>query len=1703
MDTAGEAASLFGTADSAADLFSASNDGTDNATLPAGGGNEHTHEQSPAAADLFGANQDSTDFFGAAGTMDFGASGGTDAFSSWSNSDGPQQEYSQSTGASQTAYVNGGSSYYSQQYQPDPWHAQTQQGTSYVQSRSQAGSAYGTYQPASQSSLTYDPYASHAPADAPSMHSVNQAQGTSSMMYDPYKPPAPTTSNAYAPAPSTQPVYDPYRPAQTNGPGRATVDLQPSYAYPSVTSNPPTVQSPAAVPPPSAPSTVIAAAYRPKTTNAYDPPLPPPKQSRKVSVPPSYTISPPGGRHLTVSTPPPPPPRSPPRRVQPNTEHYAPFIPPQAGDSVASEFPQTNGPTFSPHARYDGLPYTEPHANPPANPYDNGYDAVSLSQFSAESGNADLQAQWNDVLEEAVPSRSPPSHFSYLPAAGGEQSNSTPSWSSGPDWTDAGSVDAEPIISHALPRDDLQLQPPMPAFSQQPADSFPNHALVHLNEPTPDSAPDTLGAPLSQARSKSPPISASPRGPYTPITNGHTYNDPYAPPAASRSPERGNSPASVRSVRSAGRQSLDQGPSHVATSPPMTSNSLPREHVSGHSSSYEPAPSANARRAASPASIPSASGSASHAYNPYVPANNRNRSTSNGSAFSSISAVLEDPYAPANHVRQQPSNGPSRGSLSQYDRPPAINGSYVPRPAASYDAGQVLSVPPPTQSMYAPSPSLLGANDPLGRTSVRVPVISFGFGGKLVTCFHGASMNTGFDVALASRQSTDIKLYTLHKIIPESALDTSAVSYPGPLFSDPGTPTTSLVRTASSTQTKTKKARVVKYLEERADEISRGIGYFHQGSLESRRAEAKHLLVNLLKVMVENDGKLSGSPQIESAVRAVLVPRLSNTTGDSLKPSASLSAPPADFLPQSPGMPTSPYISLTASAHDQTDALVATHTVRSSDLDKIQGFLLRGDRRAACHYASDEKLWAHAMVIASSIDKDTWKEVVTEFVRGELANNGNRDLLSLSGAESRPPSSDGHEALRVAYSLFAGQGPASVKELLPPKPLIQTQTLQLPSTSVNSTTPMSASFPAPAEPLSIPIDALGRWADTVAMIYTSPMTLEISSTLTALGDQLAANHWYEAAHTCYLLSPQTSPMGGIGSSSRIILVGSHSPSVSPIFAKDTDPIIFSEIAEFAMSLSTPAKGQEAFAGLPHLQPYRLIRAVALAEMGHVQLAHRYCEAISSCLNRFQSYANPTFVEQLRGLSDRLTATPQLDKTGSWIGSKVSKPSLDTIGNWLEGRLTKFIAGEADSPRADETPHPQHQQAFTGPFAHYSTISSTASSAVPSPHQSRVDLTEVSNSPPPFRTGSAMAYRPPPASHVQINRSSSAMDYVRPSMARKPSPVPRVSSASAMTSSFADTSLYSQALNGHAFGMGSKQNLSSMKLEEEDNEARPEQSNGPAIGTWWGSSESAAPTPTASSFARTEENTQPDSSSGFISLMDDPAFSVTPTAPSRSARPASFEEDEEDDLGLGNASHRVRPRNSDEDQNTDPAPAKESKPEPTEKSTEKPELKTASSGSWLSRLWKRESTPAPAKANLGEQTSFYYDKELKRWVNKNTSAEAAKPTAPPPPPRAQTASPGRSQGSAMSGMTPPPPPARPATANAFESSGGPPKPPMRVRSNLVPEEANGSAPPTPMSATMPITPGAGPPPPGGRTSRQAKRPVRNRYVDVFQQQAGAS
>jgi hypothetical protein len=192
--------------------------------------------------------------------------------------------------------------------------------------------------------------------------------------------------------------------------------------------------------------------------------------------------------------------------------------------------------------------------------------------------------------------------------------------------------------------------------------------------------------------------------------------------------------------------------------------------------------------------------------------------------------------------------------------------------------------------------------------------------------------------------------------------------------------------------------------------------------------------------------------------------------------------------------------------------------------------------------------------------------------------------------------------------------------------------------------------------------------------------------------------------------------------------------------------------------------------------------------------------------------------------------------------------------------------------------------------------------------------------------------------------------------------------------------------------------------------------------------------------------------------------------------------------------------------------------------------TKKSSSWGLGGWfaKKESTDMgaqpnkPIKAKLGEASSFVYDPDLKRWVNKKAGAEQteAKSATPPPPkagpPRTSSGPPGSGghtsapntmrgpppgmgqRAVSESGMHPPP--------AAFLDGEAKPTPPV---SNLIPPNMSrsssngvaGSGPPsrpgTSMSNASSIDDLLGPPSAGGRKAGGAKGKKKGRgYVDVM-------
>ena len=605
-------------------------------------------------------------------------------------------------------------------------------------------------------------------------------------------------------------TYSAYQPVTNNS------HSVPQPGYQSFSARPPLPQL-GTTDKPSGPSQTTAP-YRPKTSNAYDPPIPPPRPSRHVSsalgppqvFPPtgaSHTSVAQDARHIAYHTNPSQLP--PPNRYTPQTQVSPPPVasyPPSIPRMPTSVSP----PGREPHPRMvpsSSVPRKSSICNSP-------YSAQLGSESSYPPRNT-FDRTWpqNGPSMNAV-AESSPNQLGYPVAIplGNEVPTSIQTGSREP-----GHRGEFPTIIHASDTSLSGNQYHCP----ETGGGFTQHPITNNYSP-------------EAARSIPAPIDTSIYEP-----SGYT-------PAQDRVHSPSNS--SVHSTRSTkSRDIVSPPPSSIAV---VSSSHVPVSM--GPSAESGPVLS----RGSSPVSIQSRKAPRYPSYDPYAPGRStesvslttRDRSVSNGSLVSR-SSVTSDLHIPS-RLGQNLSDVPTSASLHQTSR--------VTVHDTDRSQGQTLILPPQTHAPYAPSPSLLGSNDPLGRTSSRAPIVSFGFGGKLVLCFHGSNtLNTGFDIALSSRQTTGIQMRPLSAAIPESVLDHISTSFPGPLYCDPGSPT-SLVRAAVATQSKNNKAKVTKYLEGRAEEIFRGLGYLSRGSSEHRQAEGKLMLVKLLKVLVEHDGHLSG-----------------------------------------------------------------------------------------------------------------------------------------------------------------------------------------------------------------------------------------------------------------------------------------------------------------------------------------------------------------------------------------------------------------------------------------------------------------------------------------------------------------------------------------------------------------------------------------------------------------------------------------------------------------------------------------------------------------------------------------------------------------------------------------------------------------------------------------------------------------------------
>ena len=233
--------------------------------------------------------------------------------------------------------------------------------------------------------------------------------------------------------------------------------------------------------------------------------------------------------------------------------------------------------------------------------------------------------------------------------------------------------------------------------------------------------------------------------------------------------------------------------------------------------------------------------------------------------------------------------------------------------------------------------------------------------------------------------------------------------------------------------------------------------------------------------------------------------------------------------------------------------------------------------------------------------------------------------------------------------------------------------------------------------------------------------------------------------------------------------------------------------------------------------------------------------------------------------------------------------------------------------------------------------------------------------PPMRTASAADLTSPNA--VPPERSASAAAYIRPRPPVQARGTHQVSSSSQSSpaSSFVDRAYESE-------GSGSP-------LAEENEVSMR--------GTSWWDSSASAQTPTATSFYQVDSSAVSSTSNGFISLMDQQP-TIGPSTTHSSSQRTSLDLDDDDDLGLGNSKPKPKAQAREEEEKEKEAALKKEEAKPQQL----PEQKPSAAKSWfsISRLWSGsgEQPSGPIKASLGDESSFYYDKELKKWVNKNVS-----------------------------------------------------------------------------------------------------------------------
>jgi hypothetical protein len=884
------------------------------------------------------------------------------------------------------------------------------------------------------------------------------------------------------------------------------------------------------------------------------------------------------------------------------------------------------------------------------------------------------------------------------------------------------------------------------------------------------------------------------------------------------------------------------------------------------------------------------------------------------------------------------------------------------------------------------------ASDPLQRWKGH-PVFTWGLGGTVVTSFPKQIPRYGGGMSQPMMKCApgEVKIQNMKDTVP---LPEEISKFPGPL------------------KAKGKKKEVSTWLGKRIETLETQLktpGLDHSlSSEEMKRFEEKILLWKVLQVLVDNDGSLEGNPTAEAAIRKVISPE----EHDSATDQEGSFATAADLV---------------GGGRPRSNTVIQPDPIDPKAVEELRSLLTKGDREKAVWHAVDQRLWAHAMLLSSTLNKDVWKQVVQEFVRKEVKKIG-RD----------------NQALAVLYEIFAGNWEDCIDELVPASARAG---FQMVSTDGAGTTQNA-------------LQGLEKWRETLSLVLNNRSTGDTAALL-SLGKLLAGYGRIEAAHICFIFAKASVYISGVDDpQADMVLVGADHRAHPLDLGNDLEPVLLTEVYEFALSLSAPSGSHV----IPHLQSYKLAHAYTLAEYGHRTDAQAYCDAIATAMKsttKISAYYNGSFVASLDDLSKRLSQSPK-DGSSSWI----SKPTMGKVSSSLLSKFNSFVAGDDDDAASNHS-----GAAEVGPFAKVAGNTPTIS-----PTQSSADLygayAGYGGAPAAAPAPSNSRYAPSNAYAPRTSQEQARSPYEpqgRPSMESQQSnpymPSPSLSGPYAPSQAqFSPPAQRSEAPKAGTY--------SPLKAPATASYGAPYQPTPPAedIPSAFGgyqppqaSFDDQPPSPPVET-TQTSGGYAPPSMGGYeppTSSYEPPSTyepynpDAEPDSPEKPKK-KSFMDDDDDDFSTRTASLKASQK-AENDRKADEAFRKAA-----EADAQKQDAGAKKGGGWLSGWFKKDpnAAPGPIKAKLGEENSFYYDPDLKKWVNKKGGApEASKPIATPPPPR--SGPPSRNVSSQSAGhLDPMGPPSSLPSAMSAPPSRMPTSAPLRSSSQPPPMSGPGSRASTP-------------------------------------------